>query len=329
MVNRKIFKMSDVFRETVEADRRIHGYVRETSAERTFFFSNLSKGNVYLKLENTQLTGSFKLRGAFNRLLTLTNEEKKRGIITASSGNHGAAVTYALRKLGLKGKIFVPENIIRAKLDILRLYKADLIFHGTDAGKTEAYARKKAAESGKLYISPYNDPWIIGGQGTVGVELVRQIDKIDAVFIPVGGGGLIAGISGYLKSVDKNIKIIGCQPHNSPVMYKSVKAGKIIEMESASTLADGTAGGIDKNSLTFDICQSCVDDFVLVNEEEIENAIRLILRTFYMLIEGAAALSVASFIKVKEKYIGKNVVLIISGKKIGYENLKKIICKEK
>lgn len=325
--NKKEFNKGDVLREVIEADRRIKGYVRETSTEHTYFFSDLGKSNVYLKLENTQLSGSFKLRGAFNRLLTLTDEEIEKGIITASSGNHGAAITYALRYLGIKGRIFVPENVSRAKLDVLRMYNADLVFHGNDMGITETYARKKAEENGQLYISPYNDPRVIGGQGTIAVELMRQIDKIDAVFVPVGGGGLIAGVAGFLKSVDKNIEIIGCQPERSPVMSESVKAGKIIDRESMSTLSDGTAGRIEKDSLTFNICKDCVDEFVLVTEEEIENALKLVLQRFYMLIEGAAALSVASFIKIKERYKGKNVILILSGKKISLETLQKILCK--
>ncbi len=325
MTRKKTFDKLDVLRESVNADRRIRRYVRETSAEHTYFFSDLGNCNVHLKLENTQLTGSFKLRGAFNKLLSLSPEEKKKGIITASTGNHGAAVTYALKKLGIDGQIYIPEIISSAKLDVLRMYGANLVFHGNDTGVTEMYARKKAEESGRIYVSPYNDPQIIGGQGTVAMELMRQVEKIDAVFVPVGGGGLMSGVAGYIKSVNENIRIIGCQPERSPVMYESVKAGKIIDMESGPTLADGTAGGIDKDSITFDICKQCVDEFVLVSEEEIENAIRLVLQRFYILIEGAAALSVAAFIKIKEKFKGKNVTLIISGKKISYEYLKNII----
>lgn len=320
------FTPAEVLKETLEADKRIHGFIRETPVEHSYFFSESGNCHVYLKLENTQLTGSFKLRGAFNRLLTLSKKHKEKGIITASSGNHAAAVTYAMQKLGIKGQIYVPENISRAKLDVLRLCKADLAFHGLDIGITEDYARKIAEENGQLYISPYNDPKIIGGQGTIGAELMRQMDKIDAVFVPIGGGGLMAGIAGFLKSVDKRIEIIGCQPVQSPVMYESVKAGRIIQMESGPTLADGTAGGIDEDSITFNICKECVDEFVLVTEDEIKTALKLVLQGFHMLIEGAAALSVAAFLKVKNRFKGKNVILILSGKKISIDDLKKIIC---
>jgi threonine dehydratase len=317
---------ADVLREALEADRRIRGYVRETPVEQACFLSDPGQGSVCLKLENLQLTGSFKLRGALNRLLLLTGEERERGIVTASTGNHGIAVAYALKKLGIKGRIVVPENISGAKLDILKMYGADLAFYGEDTGITEAFARQKGGDNGQLYISPYNDPWIIGGQGTIGVELRRQLDNIEAVFVPVGGGGLAAGIAGYLKSVDPHVEIIGCQPEQSPVMAESIKAGRIVDMESGPTLADGTAGRIEAGALTFTLCRDWLDEFVLVSEEEIGQAIRLLIRRLNMIVEGAAALSLASFLKIKERYRGKHVVLVLSGSRIHYETLRKIIC---
>ncbi len=318
----------DIYKESTDAELRIRPYIRETAAEYSDYFSDAGNCDVYLKLENTQLTGSFKLRGAFNRLLTLTVEERKKRIITASTGNHAAAVTFAMRKLGMKGTIFVPESIAASKLEILKTGRADLEYHGDDAGITESFARKFAVDNNLPFISPYNDLKVIGGQGTVGAELNRQIEKIDAVFVPVGGGGLASGISGYLKSIKKNIEIVGCQPENSCVMNESIKAGKIVEKRSFPTLSDGTAGGIEDGSMTFIICRECVDDFVLVSEDEIKHAIMLVLKKFHMLIEGAAALSVAAFLKTKERFADKSVVLIISGKKIGFDTLRKIICKD-
>ena len=158
------------------------------------------------------------------------------------------------------------------------------------------------------------------------MELARQIKKIDTVLVPVGGGSCISGIAGYLKSIDKNIEIIGCQPENSAVMYESIKAGRIIEMESKPTISDGTAGGIEQESITFDICKKYVDDYILTTEDEIKRGIRLILEKHHMLIEGSAALQVASFIKEKERFENKNVVLIISGSKIGIDALKTVLC---
>ncbi len=320
------FTMWDVQREALEAEKRIKEYIRETPLEHDFFLSQLGNCSVFLKLENLQLTGSFKLRGAFNKLLTLSVRERETGVVTASSGNHGAAFTYAAKKLGYHGVVVVPENVSPAKLDMLRLYDAELVFHGTDVADTETFARQMAKKQGKAFISPYNDPMIIAGQATVGIEIMRELDAIDAVFVPVGGGGLMSGIAGYMKSRNSKVRLIGCQPENSAVMYESVKAGRIVQMESKPTIADGSAGGIEEGSITFPICRDCVDEYILVSEEEIKEAIRLVLDKLFMLIEGAAALSVASFIKEKQRFKNKNVVLVISGKKISMDKLKKIIC---
>ncbi|MCP5051834.1 MAG: pyridoxal-phosphate dependent enzyme, partial [bacterium] len=225
--------------------------------------------------------------------------------------------------------LFLPENVSKAKLGLIRLYGAedtDIVFYGTDVGDTEERAKQVAGEKGALFISPYNDPWIIGGQGTIGIELMRQVGHMDAVFVPVGGGGLMSGIAGYLKAVEPGIRMIGCQPEHSPVMAESVKAGRLIEMESKPTLAEGTAGGIERGSVTFDICCERVDEFVVVTEGEIEAGILLCLERHYLLIEGAAALSVASFLKVKERFRGRTVVLVISGRKFGLHELRKTLC---
>jgi threonine dehydratase len=201
----------------------------------------------------------------------------------------------------------------------------ELKFFGTDCIESETLAKKTAEKNQQVFISPYNDLEIIGGQGTIAVELLEQMDTIDTVLVPVGGGGLISGIAGYLKTIDKNIQIIACQPKNSAVMYASIKTGKIIEMASKPTIADGTAGGIEPNSTTFDICKEAVDDYILVSEKEIRSAIRLIVEQHQMLIEGAAALSVACLLREKDRFNGKNTVLIISGKKITSELLKEIL----
>ncbi|MCD6379672.1 pyridoxal-phosphate dependent enzyme, partial [bacterium] len=215
--------------------------------------------------------------------------------------------------------------------EILRRYGADIEFFGNDCLHAETRAREAARETGRIFISPYNDPKIIGGQGTVAMEIEEQTDgiKIDSVLAPVGGGGLISGIGGYLKETSEKIEIIGCQPIQSAVMAKSLKAGKILEMESKPTISDATAGGIETGSITFDICKEYVDKFILVSEREIKEAISLILRRHFMLIEGAAALTVASFLKEIEQFKGKNTILILSGAKLDLNQLKDIICLNK
>jgi len=316
----------DVKKEVLEAEKRIRKHIRETPVEFSPYLGQLGNCQVCLKLENLQISGSFKLRGAMNKILSLSKNELEKGVVTASTGNHGAAVAYTLKKFGVKGTIFLPENTPQVKIEALLLYGADIKHYGNDCLDTELFARETAKKNNRVYIPAYNDPKAVGGQGTIGMELARQIKKIDTVLVPVGGGSCISGIAGYLKSIDKNIEIIGCQPENSAVMYESIKAGRIIEMESKPTISDGTAGGIEQESITFDICKKYVDDYILTTEDEIKRGIRLILEKHHMLIEGSAALQVASFIKEKERFENKNVVLIISGSKIGIDALKTVLC---
>jgi len=313
----------DILKETQIAEDNIRSHIRETPLEYSKSLSLHSQ--VYLKMENLQITGSFKLRGALNKVLSLTSEEINRGIITASSGNHGMAFAYITQKFDLKGTIYLPETASPAKLEALRSYGLDLILTGNDCIKAERAARKAAQDQGKTFISPYNDPQVIGGQGTIGIELERQLERIDAVLIPVGGGGLIAGIAGYLKARHPEIQIFGCQPQNSCIMYESLQAGHIIDKESLPTISDGTAGGIELDTLTFAPCQEFVDDFILLSEEEIKSALRLILEKQYVLIEGAAALPVAAFLKRQEEFKDKNIVLVFSGAKISLNTLKSIL----
>ena len=317
--------MIDVKNEVLDAEGRIRAHVRETPLEHSPYLSRLGNCQVYLKLENIQFSGSFKFRGAVNKLLSLTDEEKNLGITTASSGNHGMAVACLLHKFGIKGIIFLPEVAAEAKVEAMRLYEPDIQIFGDDCVKAEMEAKRIAGEKDMTWISPYNDPFIVGGQGTVAVELERQLNRMDSVLVPVGGGGLISGTAGYLKTKDDHIEIIGCQPENSRVMYESIQAGEILDLESQPTLSDGTAGGIEQGSITFDICRVTVDDFILVNEDEIKNAIRLILEKHYMLIEGGAAVAVASFLKEKERFKKKHVVLVLTGSKISLDQLKTIL----
>jgi len=317
----------DIRKEALEAEQRIRPYVRETPVEFSSYLSQKGNCNVYLKLENMQLSGSFKFRGALNKLLSLSQEDTAKGVVTASSGNHASGFAHACHILGLKGTIYLPENASPAKIEALRQYSVDVQFYGKDCGKTEVYARKTAEHGGQIYISPYNDPKVIGGQATIGIELERQLDRIDSVCVCIGGGGLIGGIAGFLKSSNKNIEIFGCQPVNSAVMYESIKAGRIIEMESLPTLSDGSAGGIEPGSITFEICRKFVDDYILVSEDAIKDAILFVLEKHHMVIEGAAAVAVASFLKRKHEFDGKHVVLVISGAKISLETLKDLLCK--
>ena len=317
--------LTEVHREVLVAEDRIRPHIRKTYLEYSPFLSDRINGQVLLKLECLQHTGSFKYRGALNKYLSLSPEERQGKVITASSGNHGTAFAALLKRFGGKGVVYLPENASSAKVNNLRHYGVELEFFGTDCIMSETLARKTAKKQQRVFISPYNDLQIIGGQGTIAVELFKQCNNIDAVLVPVGGGGLISGISGYLKAVNPNISVIGCQPENSAVMYESIKAGKIIDITSKPTLADGTAGGIEPGSVTFDICRETVDDYILVTEHEIGRAVRHMIEYHQLLIEGAAALPVACLLSETHRFHGKTIVLIISGKKMTLDTLKEIL----
>jgi threonine dehydratase len=203
MPDQQKYKNVDVKKEALEAEKRIRPYVLETPLEYSRYLSQLGHCNVYLKLENTQRTGSFKFRGAANHILSLTAEEIQKGLITASTGNHGAAFAEMLEILGYEGTIYLPKNAIAGKVDALRSYNVHLKFIGNDCEIAETTARADAGKNNQVFIPPYNHPRIIGGQATIAMELEQQLDKIDAIFVPVGGGGLMSGISAYLKLIDK------------------------------------------------------------------------------------------------------------------------------
>jgi len=309
--------------EVLGAENRIRKYVRETPLEYSIPLSKLGGAQVYLKLENLQVSGSFKIRGVLNKLLSHDNARDL--FVTASSGNHGIAFAYAIKMLGLDGVVFLPENASPAKIQDIMQYEIDVRFFGKDTVETEAHARRFANANNAVYISPYNDIKVIAGQGTIGLELHKQLRDLDTVVVPVGGGGLISGIAVYLKEVVPEIRVVGVQPENSAVMYHSLKSGRILAMESKPTLADAVAGGIEENSVTFDLCRRYVDEFILVTEEDIAEAIRFMLEKHHILVEGAAALSVAAYMKKTTFFEGRKTVLLITGCRIDLKTLKKIL----
>jgi len=305
------------------AYNNIKKYIVKTPLIHSKNLSSISDSNVFLKLENFQHTGSFKLRGAMNKILNLP--DKSIGVVAASSGNHGAAVAYSLRNLKMKGLVYVPENAVPSKVKLIKKYGVEVRYSGNDCLIAESSAISYAEENNLSFVSPYNDIDVISGQGTIGVEMINQMKDLDVVFITVGGGGLISGVGGYLKSINSNIKIIGCSPENSPVMKISLNKGKIIEFESLPTLSEGSAGGIERDSITYNFCEEFIDDFYLVSEEEIVENIKFFIANEKLLIEGAAAVSVAAFLKNKKLFKGMNVGIVICGGNIGNDTLKSIL----
>ena len=316
--------ISQVATRAWQAARRIAPQIERTPLLHSAAFSDRLGADIFFKLENRQSTGSFKFRGATNRLLTLSGEQRAQGCVAASSGNHGAAVACAMQKLDVKGVIFVPEQTSSAKVDKIKAYGGDVRFFGTDGLDTEQHARAFAAKNGMFYLSPYNDQDVMAGQGSCGVEIVEDLSDVDAVFVAVGGGGLIGGIGAVLKDHDSTIQVFGCQPLASPVMARSVEAGEIIDMQSEATLSDGTAGGIEEDALTFPVNQAVVDDWVLVKEEQIATAMNLYMECEEDVVEGAAGVAVAGLLERRNEIAGKTVVVVICGGNISEETLRKV-----
>ncbi len=321
--------MIDIIEETAaaasDAAERIVGRVDRTELKRSDSFSELLSANVFFKLENLQTTGSFKLRGATNRLMTLSDEDRAKGCVTASSGNHGAAVACALKRSGATGVIFVPEQTSAAKVEKITGYGGDVRLFGTDGLDTEQHAREYALQNHMTYLSPYNDENVIAGQGTCGVELLEQNPEINAVFVAVGGGGLIGGIGSVLKAHDSDIRVYGCQPAASAVMAHSIEAGEILDMPSDPTLSDGTAGGIEPDAITFELNQAVVDEFVLVDEPAIAAAMRLYVKSENQAIEGAAGVAIAALLERKDEVAGLNIAVIVCGGNIADDTLSEIM----
>jgi threonine dehydratase len=311
-------------KEVLTAESRIRPFIRETPIDRSHHLSELGSAEVYLKSEHLQHTGSFKIRGALNKILSLSRDELERGVIAASNGNHGMAVSFAARQAGVLPTIYMKKRVAQAKVELINSLGGRAVFYGDNPLEAEVHARKVAEQSGQIFISPYNDAEVIAGQGTIGVELQRQLEGIDAVFVAVGGGGLISGISGYLKSVIPSVRIVGCWPENSRVLYESIKAGRVIDFPEDPTISDSTAGGIEMGSITLELCRETIDDCVLVSEAEIVDAMRLVMDKERWIIEGAAGVAVAAYIKERRKYEGKKVVILICGRNISMDRLRSI-----
>jgi len=304
---------------------RCKDIIRWTPLEHSPYLSTLINGDVYLKLENIQKTGSFKFRGAVSKMTSLSDEEKSMGVVTASTGNHGAACSLAMSILGIDGKIIVPDNVHKNKVDNILNLGGEVEYHGNDCLIAEERAQEISNNTSANYISPYNDPAIVCGQGTIGYELNQDLKNIDSVFVSVGGGGLISGIGGYLKSVQNQVKMIAVSPKNSCVMFESIKAGKQLDLPSEPTLSDGTAGGVEVGSITFALCQEIIDEFILVDEEDISEGIRLGIEKLHQLIEGAAGAAIAGFLQKKDDLKGQTVIIIICGGNISSEVIKLVL----
>jgi threonine dehydratase len=309
---------SDVtVRDIYVARRRIAPIVRRTPLIASPLLSEQIGAPVYLKLENVQETGAFKLRGAANKILSLTADEKERGVIAFSSGNHGLAVTYVARHLHINAVICISERVPSTKVDNIKRLAAEVVVSGKSQDEAEERSFGIQEERALTMIPPSDDPLVIAGQGTIGLELLEDLPEIDTAIVPLSGGGLISGVALALKSADPEIRVIGVSMERAPVMYYSLRAGKPVKMEEEETIADGLVGGIGlDNRYTFRMVQEYVDDTVLVSEEEIAGAMLFALEKHHLVMEGAGAVGVAALLYGKVRETRHNVAVVITGSNV-------------
>ena len=275
------------------------------------------EARIWLKCENQQQTGSFKLRGALSKLSLL---QAGQSVVTASTGNHGLGVTKAGAIFDIRVKVFLPVTANAKKKEKLIHAGVEVIEVQGDSLAEELAGKAYAMTHTDIWVSPYNDPDVLAGQGTIAKELLNQLPLIDRLYVTVGGGGLISGIAGYIKYHSPDTEIVGCQPANSPEMYLSVQAGHVVNApEELFTLSDGSAGPLEPDSITFPICNTLIDRFILVTESEIEHAIRELYHKHQLTVEGAAGVAYAAAVKDKERWPTENAVVVLCGGNIDPE----------
>jgi threonine dehydratase len=313
----------------IAAARRLKGRVVHTPLELSEALSSESGTRAYVKLENLQRTGSFKIRGALNRLLTLPEPERARGIVAASAGNHALGVAEAARLVGARATLIVPESGSPAKIAALRRYPpehVELLVQGADYDAAEALAIALARESNRRFVSAYNDPQVMAGQGTIGVEILEDLPDVEAVLVPVGGGGLIAGIGLWARTINPRIRVIGLQSTASPQMYAAFKAGHLITVPVLDSLADGLAGNIEPGSPMYDLARQYVDEIVLVEESEIAEAMAWYMEQHHLIVEGSGAVVLAALLHKRiDGLNGKKVAAVLTGRNVTLDRLKALL----
>ena len=312
--------IADVYR----AAKQLEGVARKTRLIHSDYFSELCHNDVYLKPENLQHTGAFKLRGAYNKISQLTPEERVRGVITASAGNHAQGVAYAARKLGVKAVICMPATTPILKVEGTRALGAEVVLHGDGFDDAYAHSLELQKKHGYVYIHPFNDLQVLLGQGTTALEIIDALKDVDAILCPIGGGGFASGVALATKLVNPNVKVIGVEPENAACMKAALAADKVVTLDSADTVADGcavkTAG-----TLTFEFCKKYLDDIITVSEIDIMNALLSLIEKHKLVAEGAGVLSLAALAKLP--FHDKKVVSIISGGNIDISTISALIDK--
>ncbi|MGW9019191.1 hydroxyectoine utilization dehydratase EutB [Priestia megaterium] len=309
-----------------EAKRRIASIINRTPLIQSYILSEKVGRPVYLKLENVHEIGAFKVRGAANKILSLREEEKKRGIATFSTGNHGMAVAYVAKKLGIEAVVCISQRVPNAKVDSLKRLGAKIEIYGDSQDEAGERCYELEKEKGLTVIEPFDDPHIIAGQGTIGLEILEEVPDVKDVIVPLSGGGLLSGIGLALKSNDPAIRITGVSMEHSAVMYESLKVGKPVKLVEKNTLADSLLGGIGlNNKYTFQMVQKYMDDVLLIPEEEISYSMAFMMDKHRMIMEGAAATGVAAVLGNKVAHQEGALAIIISGQNVDLSVLRQLI----
>lgn len=307
------------------ARKNISQITQKTPLIHSLWLSEIVGGSVRLKMECVQQTGSFKIRGAGNKILNLSKSELKRGVITVSSGNHGRAVSFVTRKLSSPAVVCVARTVPEVKLEAITKLGAELIVYGNTYDEALIHAYQLQEERGLTFVHPFDDPEIIAGQGTIGLELIEDYSEIDTVIVPLSGGGLLSGIGFVLKSLKPDINVVGVTMERGPAMVESLKSGRVVDIVEEPTLADALMGGIGHdNRYTFKIIQDYVDETVLVSEEEIAAAMVFALEKHHIVVEGGGAVGIAALLFDKVKKMGKNIAVILSGGNVDMQVLIKL-----
>jgi len=306
--------------EILKAKKNLEGIVYRTPLTYSKRLSEISGAEIYLKWENLQKTGSFKLRGAYNKVCSLTPEERSKGVVTASSGNHGLAVAFVAKMMGIKATVVVPENAPKIKVERCRAFGAELVLKGANYDESVIHCMKIVSERGATYIPAFEDYKVIAGQGTIGCEILEEMPDTDTIIVPVGGGSLISGIALWAKTINPNIRVVGAQSTAAYTMYECFKAKKIVEVPVPPTIADGLAGGISQ--MTLDLVLKYVDEIVLAKEEELKSPILWVLKNERQVVEGSGVVGPAAILQGKIWFKpGEKVVVVISGGNIDMELL--------
>jgi len=314
------------FKDVLDARKVVSKYLVRTPLLYSNQLSRILGCNAYVKCENVQITGAFKVRGGVNLVSKLSEEEKRKGVIAVSTGNHGLSVAYAASLFGVDATIVMPEGANPFKVQAIKDLGAKVVFHGKDYDEAKEWTEKEAVKEGYRYIHSGNEPYLIAGVGTLYLEIVEDLPDVDVIIVPVGGGSGASAACIVAKTVNPKIKVIGVQSSGAPAVYLSWKNRKIVKMEEVKTFAEGLATRAPFE-LTLEIMWKYLDDMILVEDEEIAKAIILLLQTIHQVAEGAGAAATAAALKIKEQIKGKKVALVLSGGNISFDKLKEIIAK--